>query len=346
MSSARVSVLMPVRNGERWLEAAIASVLVQTFSDFELLVIDDGSTDRTPDIVAAGAKSDARLRPIRQDALGLVAALNRGIAEASGELIARLDADDLASPERLQTQVAAMDESPRLDLVGSWAETIDENGAAIGRLTPPFEPWTLRDILLRTNPFIHSSIMMRTEAVRAVGGYRAAFEAAEDYDLWLRLSEKGDIAILPQVLVRYREHGGNVTARKASRQLFSARLALRAAASRVSIGVDPADGLKAPPDWRADVGNTFYASDASIFRFLELADPDVGAVVRTGLEDFQAAIAAELNHRERGLAQRAILNLLRTRKRPTDLGVVRLLRALFALHPARAFALLWGREPQ
>lgn len=342
MSLLRVSVLMPVRNGAQWLPAAIDSVFAQTLPDFELLVIDDGSTDRTPEIVAGYAARDARVRPIRQDALGLVAALNRGIAEARADLIARLDADDIALPERLARQVAEMDTNPRLNLLGSWAEIIDGEGRVIGRLAPPPEPGRLRDTLARTNPFIHSSVMLRATAVRSFGGYRAAFEAAEDYDLWLRLSEHGDIAIMPEILVRYREHGGNVTVRKAARQMFSSRLAIRAAVARTSIGVDPADKLIAPPDWRTDVGNSFYAMQARVFRFLELADPEVAQTAKLVADDLEAATGADLSHRERKLAQTAIVNLLRRANRPAAWSAPKLIWKLFMLHPPRALALLIG----
>lgn len=342
MNAPRVSVLMPVRNGAQWLPDAIDSVLAQTLPEFELFVIDDGSTDCTPEIVAGYAARDARVRPIRQEALGLVTALNRGLSEARAELIARLDADDLAMPERFARQVVAMDSNPRLNLLGSWAEIVDGEGRVTGRLTPPHEPTALRDILLRTNPFIHSSIMMRAAAARELGGYRAAFEAAEDYDLWIRLSEYGDVAIAPEMLVRYREHGGNVTIRKAARQLFSARLAIRAAIARASIGIDPADKLTAPPDWRADVGNSFYATEARVFRFLELADPEVVPSAKLSPDDLQAAMKADLNHRERKLAQTAIVNLLRRSNRPTQWSALKLLWNLFVLHPSRALALLLG----
>lgn len=340
MSIPRVSVLMPVRNGAQWLPAAIDSVLAQTMPEFELLVIDDGSTDRTPEIIADYATRDARLRPIRQGALGLVAALNRGLTEARADLIARLDADDLALPKRLAQQATAMDANPRLNLLGSWAETIDGEGRVIGRLAPPQEPEQLRDTLARTNPFIHSSVMLRAEAVRNLGGYRAAFEAAEDYDLWLRLSEHGDIAIAPEILVSYREHGGNVTVRKAARQMFSSRLAIRAAVARASIGIDPADKLTAPPDWRADVGNSFYATEARVFRFLELADPEIAPTAKLSADDLDAATGADLNHRERKLAQAAIVNLLRRSDRPAAWSAPTLLWRLFLLHPPRALALL------
>ncbi len=344
MNAPRVTVLMPVRDGAQWLALAIDSVLAQAFSDFEFLVIDDGSTDRSREIAADYAARDMRVRLIGQDALGLIATLNRGIAEARGELIARLDADDLARPERLARQVAAMDMNPRLNLIGSWAVKIDPEGRSNGIISPPFDRQQLRDTLARTNPFIHSSVMMRTEAARQAGGYRAAFEAAEDYDLWLRLAEHGEIAIIPEPLVLYREHGGNVTVRKAARQLFSTRLAARAAASRVSIGVDPSDSLAAPPDWRTDVGNSFYATDARIFRFLELADTDIAKVAKLSAVDLDTVTGSNLNHRERKLAQIAIINLLRRDDRPAAWSTLKLMWTLFMLHPMRAVPLVLGKR--
>lgn len=339
MTSPRVSVLMPVRNGEAWLAAAIDSVLAQTLSDFELLVIDDGSTDRTAEIIAAYVARDARIRPLPQASLGLVAALNNGLTQARGDLIARLDADDLAGPARLATQVAAMDANGRLVLLGSWAEIIDSDGHVTGRLTPESDPQMLRALLHRTNPIIHSSIMMRTDAARRSGGYRAAFEAAEDYDLWLRLSEQGDIGILPLALVSYREHGGNVTARKAARQLFSTRIAIRAAAARRRTGIDPAASLNVPPDWQRDAADAFLAQDLRLLRLLELADPAIAASADGNSIEFDAALESDLNHRERKQAQLAVLNILRT-GRATPIRAARFFWQLIRLHPSRAIKLL------
>ena len=124
------------------------------------------------------------------------------------------------------------------------------------------------------NPFVHSSVMFRTELARRLGGFRPAFRAAEDYDLWLRLAEAAQVANLPEPLVEYRWHGDNVSSRNAIRQAFSVRLAQRSARARRETGRDPADDLTAPPDWRSpEADASFYADDAALYRLLDLADP-------------------------------------------------------------------------
>jgi glycosyltransferase involved in cell wall biosynthesis len=307
-----LSVVMPVRNGARWLGEAIDSVVKQTFSDLELLVIDDGSTDETPQILSAWSRRDDRIRVLSQHGLGLVAALNYGFAQARGPFIARLDADDRAAPERLERQIRVLDSEPSLGLLGSWAQRTDEHGRPRGYLRPETDPEKLVDILTRANPFVHSTIVLRTEIARGLGGYRPAFEAAEDYDLWLRMSEVTSVANLPEPLVQYRRHGSNVTARKAIRQSFSARLAQRAASVRRRTGRDPATDLAIAPDWRLpEALNSFYAEDAGTYRLLDLADPDFAN--RNSEANFSPIVErlSELNHAERRLAVLAMINHLR-----------------------------------
>jgi glycosyltransferase involved in cell wall biosynthesis len=307
-----LSVVMPVRNGARWLGEAIDSVLQQTFSELELLVIDDASTDQTPQILTEWSRRDGRIRVLRQHDRGLVAALNYGLAEARGPLMARLDADDLAAPERLERQIRILDNDPRIGLLGSWAQRIDEHGQSRGNLRPETRPEKLVDILTHANPFIHSSITLRTEIARGLGGYRAVFEAAEDYDLWLRMSEVTSLANLPEPLVQYRRHGSNVTAQKAVRQSFSVRLAQRAAWVRRRTGRDPAIDLAIAPDWRLPQAlNSFYAEDVITYRLLDLADSNFAN--RNSEADFSPIVErlSRLNHAERRLAVLAMINHLR-----------------------------------
>ena len=246
----KVSVVMPVRDAATWLAAAVESILGQTLKEFELIIIDDGSTDRSPEIAAALSRSEDRVRFIAEPhSLGLVRTLNKAITLSHAPLIARLDADDVALPERLALQLGCFDRKPSLVLLGSWAERMNQHGRSTGRVRPVADPQRLGAILAERNPFVHSSVMMRADAVKAVGGYRAAFLGAEDYDLWLRLAERGAIANLPQPLVRYRVHAGGVSAQFAVRQCFSARLARLAAAERRGTGFDPAARLIEPPDW-------------------------------------------------------------------------------------------------
>lgn len=349
-NSPQTTVLMPVRDGERWLGAAIDSVRAQTLSDFELIVVDDGSTDATPQLLADYARRDARIRVIRLAREGLVTALNRGVAEAAAPLIARFDADDICMPQRLERQIAFMQANPDVGLVGSWAQRIGDSGEARGGLTPATEHDILAQQLAKGNPFIHSSVVFRTALVRDLGGYRAAFEAAEDYDLWLRIAERTRVANIPDYLLSYRWHRGNVTHMKAARQAFSVRLAKRSRAARAAGQPDPAAALTAPPDFlAAESDNAFYADDARICRVLALADPTMlNSLDRSRID--LAGFAQQLRKLDRGerkLAQLAAVNVLahRDRRLPPDNGV--LLALLLRLHPVWAArlcaALAWRR---
>lgn len=340
-----VSILMPVRDGERWLREAIDSVQAQTFGDFELIAIDDGSVDATPEILAGYAGRDERIRVLRHDHRGLVFALNQGLAEARGKLIARLDADDVALPERLARQVEHLKDNPDTVLLGAWADEIDEDGSLQGHLQPEPDPTRLATILLDKNPFVHSSMMFPLRIARTLGGYRTAFEAAEDHDLWLRMAETGKIANLPQVLIGYRVHRASVTRARTVRQLFSTRLAGLAARERRRTGRDPADQLDGPPDWNAAEADTsFFADAARIARFLVLADPDQARATDLAQVDLRSldAVMNRMTHRERRVAQYAIANLLARSDRPKALSRLSLLARLIRLHPPRAAALLWN----
>jgi len=326
---------MPVRNGARWLRAAIDSVRDQTLRDLELVIVDDGSDDDTVHLLEQIARGDERVRVLSQPPLGIVAALNLGIAAARAPYLARLDADDVARPDRLALQLAFIERHDRLDLVGSAARVIDASGAVIGRIAPPTDPGKLMRHLHRGNPFVHSSVMMRAEAVRRAGGYRRAFGAAEDYDLWLRMAENGGIVNLPERLVALRRHDASISRRNAVRQSFSVRLAQRSAAARRSGADDPAASLAEPPDWwGAEAETAFFATDVGFYRFL---DSD-----RTTAPKYMAAVERrlfDLNHVERKLAQARLGEMLdRTGHGPARLRVAALIAAL---HPGRALAIAW-----
>lgn len=342
MTAPAVSIVMPVRDGERFLQIAIDSVLAQSFTDFELIVIDDGSTDSTPAILAEAARRDSRIVVASKGPVGIVVALNLGLNMARSPLIARLDADDIAPPRRLARQVETMQRDPALGLLGGFAEVIDESGRTLGTRKPPVSHEALLAALARDNPFIGSTVMYRTDIARAVGGYRAAIDLAEDSDLWLRMAERTRIANLPETLVLYRVHRESQTGRKQVRMAFCARLVRRAAAERRAGRPDPIDGLSAPADWRTTPDDSFFAVDARDFRLIQYADPVVAKSLDPAAIDPAVfdGLPARLDHRERRLAQRALLNLLRRDDRPPWLGRVRLLGLLIWLHPARAAKLL------
>jgi len=205
----RVSVLMSVYNGEPWVRQAIESVLVQTFSDFEFFVVDDGSTDGTAGVL--DACSDPRLRIFHQPRVGLTRSLNRTIPLAAAPLVARMDADDMSHPERFARQVAFLDAHPEVGLLGTGCETIAPSGEVIGTVAPLVDDAAIRRALIRMNPFVHSSVMVRRQILEEAGGYDESLPVAQDYDLWLRMSRLTRMANLPEPLVQRRLTPGRVS---------------------------------------------------------------------------------------------------------------------------------------
>lgn len=199
MVGPRVTVLMPVHNGERHLREAIDSILVQSFRPFELLIIDDGSTDRSAAIIAS--YRDPRIRCIRNERnLGITATLNKGIALASCELIARMDADDISHPQRLQKQFGYMKRNPRCALLSTWARVVSEDHEfiRIERYRSNFYYYSLTFECC----IYHPTVMFRKTAVEQIGMYRMPY--SEDYDLFWRMSTHFLIGNLPEVLLDYR----------------------------------------------------------------------------------------------------------------------------------------------
>ena len=194
-----VSVLMSVYDGAPFVAQAVASVLAQTDPDLELIVVDDGSTDATPALLAGIA--DPRLRVQRQSRTGLTRALNRALGLARAPLIARLDADDLALPERLARQRAFLAAHPEVGLLGTAAREEDPSGAPVRVVRPPEDDGALRRALIRANPFVHSSVMLRRELLVRAGGYDETLAVAQDYELWMRLAGLTRLANLTEVLV-------------------------------------------------------------------------------------------------------------------------------------------------
>jgi hypothetical protein len=231
-----VSVVMSVRDEERFVAQAVESILAQTLPDLELVVVDDASTDRTPEILSTQARRDARLRVCRLPGRsGLAAALNLGCGQARGTLIARMDGDDVALPHRLASQVAFLRAHPDVALVGGGAIVIDAAGRPLDTRCPPAGDAQIRASLDRRNCLIHSTVTLRRDALRALGGYRAAFLHAEDYDLWLRFAERHRLANLPEPVLRYRVHGTQVSQHALEQQVVST-LAAQVAARRRRAG--------------------------------------------------------------------------------------------------------------
>ena len=198
-----VSVIMSVYNGEKFISEAIKSILNQTLTDFEVIVINDGSTDSTPEILKHFC--DRRLRIIEQSNKGLTMSLNRGIRAARGEFIARMDADDLSEPTRLARELEVLDGDTSLAVVGSWYTVIDNLGREIARCRRPGNMLWFTRMVGRVNPLCHGSVMMRRRAIEAVGLYEERIPYAQDYDLWLRMFSRGfRFQVIPEYLYRYR----------------------------------------------------------------------------------------------------------------------------------------------
>ncbi|MBW1897872.1 MAG: glycosyltransferase [Deltaproteobacteria bacterium] len=219
----KVTVLMPVYNGENYLREAIHSILIQTFTDFEFLIINDGSTDRSVEIIESFA--DSRLILINNEKkLKLIETLNRGLKRAQGEYLARMDCDDISSLERLERQVAFMDAHPDVGVLGTGFQLIDSEGKMINNPVHfPSMHKILQWCLNFFSPIVHPSVMMRRKVVLEAGGYSREFIHAEDYELWCRLSRLTRLDNLQDALLSLRKHETNITGAHLEEHLKNAK---------------------------------------------------------------------------------------------------------------------------
>ncbi|WP_284450644.1 glycosyltransferase family 2 protein [Methylophaga thalassica] len=226
--SPLISVILPVYNAEKYVELAIFSILGQTYTNFELVIIDDGSTDDSKKIITRMANSDNRIRLISRPNKGLIKTLNEAIDVSRGDYIARMDADDICLPDRLENQITFLSEHPGNVVVGTLSTLIDSDGDEIG----PFGKWVKHDEIDSAHlsghggAIIHPSVMIRTDALRCVGGYREEFKSAEDIDLWLRLAELGKVTNIDKRLILYRQHMDSIGHRHRSEQVTNTRKAI------------------------------------------------------------------------------------------------------------------------
>ncbi|CAH0286238.1 glycosyltransferase [Roseomonas sp. CECT 9278] len=293
MACPAVSVVMPVRDGARHLEDAVASILRQTHGDFECIVCDDGSADATPDILARMALADARLRVLRLERAGIVPALNAGLGAARADWVARMDADDIAAPDRLERQLAAAARYPDAAAIGTGWRVVGPGGRVRRVIVPPVEPGAIAAALMHHNPLAHPTMLLRRDAVLAIGGYRGAFRSAEDYDLWLRLAERHPLRAIPHVLLDYREHAGQAAWREVEHRVLAELGARAAARARRAGRPDPATGAS--------------VIDRAWLRAAGVEDAEVVATLMSrALGTAKDALAAG-----EGAAARAALRLLR-----------------------------------
>jgi len=249
-SAPSISVAMSVYNGERFLAAAIESVLAQSFSDFEFLILDDGSSDASRAIAAHYAARDPRIRLTARENRGLVKSLNELLTIARAPLVARMDADDVSLPQRFARQVAFLTTRPDVGVLGTWTEDIDENDA-VYHLDVPDHPVDHQQFVTAVDagaPLLcHPAVMFRRDLVLSLGGYHPAFHHCEDLDLWLRLASVTQIANLPERLLRYRHYSQQVSSRHATQQQVNAAISRIAYAERRAGRPDPTATLHVLP---------------------------------------------------------------------------------------------------
>jgi len=212
MNNPRITVLMPVYNGEIYLAEAIESILDQTFKNFEFLIVNDGSTDNSVSIIEDFAKKDERIRLINNKKnKGIVGALNTGLEDAKGEYIARMDSDDISVPERLEKQVKFMDDNPEVGICGSWIKLF---GKADNIVKNPVNHDDIMCNLLFYNAIAHPSVIIRSELFKKNNLKYSNFSHAEDFELWTRCGFLFKLHNIPEILLKYRISSQNVTSQK------------------------------------------------------------------------------------------------------------------------------------
>ena len=236
MNTPTVSVIMSVYNAERFVAAAVESILCQTYKNFEFLIVDDGSTDRSHMILKRYAAQDSRIRLFRRANAGYAGALNDLLELSKGKFVARMDADDIAQPDRFRLQVDRLQQEPDLVCVGGAHAMIDERGRWLTCLAMPETHEEIQALALAGHtPINHPCAMMRRSAVLQVGAYNTAMSPCEDLDLWLRLSEMGRLANLKEMVLKYRIHPNSVSEKQGVLQNQKAKEACQQAWRRRGI---------------------------------------------------------------------------------------------------------------
>jgi len=260
----RISVIMSVYNGQRHVSKAIDSIIAQTFSDWQFLIVDDASTDGTAVILKDYAAKDGRIKIITNpENLGLTKSLNIAIGRAEAEFLARQDADDISTPARLEKQLSYMEQHPEVAVVGCLGEIRNADGIVRKSKDRKFSGAGMKRYLAKHNVFIHGSVMMRKSCLAKVGFYREFFRYAQDYDLWLRLSEHFDLAILPEHLYWYSLGEEAISASQRLMQEQYADIARKLHAERLATGRDSYNALilsypKGLPARKAEVDKHHY----------------------------------------------------------------------------------------
>lgn len=200
-----ISVIMSVYNGEKYLAESINSILTQTFSDFEFIIINDASSDSTADILERYKRSDSRIEVVTNSQnIGLTKSLNKAIGVARGNYIARMDADDISYPLRFEKQISFLKGKRNIGVVGCWYYVIDSCGSIIEEKRPPLNAIEIKKKLFNSTPIIHPGALLRKDAIENVNGYDASFKYAQDRDLFCRIARFWEFGIIPEILMEYR----------------------------------------------------------------------------------------------------------------------------------------------
>lgn len=262
----KVSIIMGVFNGEKYLPLAVESILNQTFKDFEFIIVDDASTDQTS--VILNSYEDTRIKIIKNKKnLGLTKSLNKGIKIAQSDFIARQDADDQSMPDRIRIQYEFLLKNPDIGLVGSFVDFMDYTSLVIGQWKMPISDTELRIKLDSGNAFCHGSVLIRRDVLNNVGYYREKFRFTQDYELWLRISEVTKIANIDQILYKMYRGKDTISRTKLDLQLAYHVIAHQLFQERKKYGYDNYDSLKGdnPEFWL----NTYYPELRSVLLALK-----------------------------------------------------------------------------
>jgi hypothetical protein len=240
MSTPAVAVVLPVYNAERYLAAAIDSILAQTFTDFEFLLLNDGSSDGSAALIDDYARRDGRIRALHLPNRGQSATLNEGLRQARAPLVAIMHADDVSLPERLAQQVARLDAQPDVALVGTWARFIGEQAGT--EWHTPVAPDEIAAELLFTCCLIHPTVMLRRAELAAAGlWYADDLRTAQDYDLWLRAVQRLRAGNVPQVLLHYRQHTAQASRQHHAEEVATVQSLTARECQRLGLDLTPAD---------------------------------------------------------------------------------------------------------
>ena len=244
MSAPPISTVMVTRDVESFLDRAIVSIVEQTFNEFEFVIVDFGSTDRSKSIAHHYAVRDQRIKYREIHCSNLAEARNASCQFATGKYIALMDADDIAQPNRLEKQFEFLEAHPDVGVLGSSTEWIDATERTLGVHTPPLSDAEIRARLKAGSPFWQPSVMLRKETFSLVNGYRTIFAQAEDYDLWLRMAEHSRCANLREPLLKYRIHSHQLSVRRRSEQTTCVLAAQASAAARAARKSDPLNNVE------------------------------------------------------------------------------------------------------